>query len=389
MIVPKWSTTCTLAVKLRNLAAKSLPSSFLESFNHKKHSDHIPPLHFPEIGNLVPQLLQLGLTADTANLLHREFASTIKTLDETLFESYQTDALKFHSNVDPNPRCSFAEALQEHLLVVRAQSVQRILTTLRTRVDALIQQSRPVELTIQPNPSSPFASTSCASPSSSGPTTTSGKSRIPPQKFTREQHVALNALLARDNQYSTEEKDLIAYELDMTPDQVTRWFCNARARKKPYSCPSRRPGPAGLLQSLSPGSSARDSTMSPSPNPEPTQNFSEEEERPSTSSSSDEDTEMTIIATPSSSSSSSSSSRSDQDQDEPMDAYFDFPAYQSPAQSWPAHSPPSTLNSVPAIPFDFDSLNHSSSSCASSGDPGLWNTSLPQPVPFNFQPFAC
>ncbi|KAA1139152.1 hypothetical protein PGTUg99_036760 [Puccinia graminis f. sp. tritici] len=377
MLTPWWTTTCALAVKARTLLEQSLSPSLLGSLINRKHSNPIPPLRFPEVSNLVPQLLQLGLTPDYAQLLQHEFSSTVKRLDESLTESYQNDALKFLPNVHPNPRCSFIQASQGHLLAVRAQAVQRILAILQSRLESFVQQSRAVQTTSQPTPPSPSASTSCASPSSSGPSTTSGKSRIPPPKFTREQHVALNALLARDNQYSSEDKEVIAHELDLSYDQVNRW--------KPYSCPSRRPGPAGLLQSLSPGSSARDSTMSPSPDPEPTQNFSEEEERPSTSSSSDEDTEMTIIATPSSSS-SSSSSRSDQDQDEPMDAYFDFPAYQSPAQSWPAHSPPSTLTSVPAIPFDFDSLNHSS--CSSSGDPGLWNTSLPQPVPFNFQPFA-
>ncbi|EFP79918.2 uncharacterized protein PGTG_05143 [Puccinia graminis f. sp. tritici CRL 75-36-700-3] len=373
MVTAWWNATCAPAMKIRNLALKILPASLLDSFINQKNVDPIPPLRFPEVDDLVPQLLQLGLTPDYAQLLQHEFASTVKRVDESLSDSYQTDALKFLPNVDPNPRCSFVQALQDQLLAVRAQAVQRILTILQSRLDSFVQQSKAAQSTSEPSPSSPSASTSCDSPSSSDPSAHSGKAGIRPPKFTHKQTVVLNALLARDNQYSTEEKDLIAHELDMTPDQVNRWFCNARARKKPYSCPSRRPGPTGLLQSLSPGSSTRDSNMSPSPDPEP-----------------DEDTEMTIIATPSSSSSSSSSSsRSDQDQDEPMDAYFDFPAYQSPAQSWPAQSPPSTLTSVPAIPFDFDSLNHSSASCASSGDPGLWNTSLPQPVPFNFQPFAC
>ncbi|KAA1095992.1 hypothetical protein PGT21_001864 [Puccinia graminis f. sp. tritici] len=90
---------------------------------------------------------------------------------------------------------------------------------------------------------------------------------------------------------------------------------------------------------------------------------------------------MNIIANPSLS--SSSSSRSEADQDEPMDVYFDFPAYQLP------QSPPSTLTLVLAISFDFDLLHHSSSCCALSGDPGSWNNSLPKPIPFNFQPFSC
>ncbi|OAV84638.1 hypothetical protein PTTG_10928, partial [Puccinia triticina 1-1 BBBD Race 1] len=53
MIIPNWNTTCTRAIKLRNLAAKLLPTSFLDSFNNQNHLHAIPLLYFPEVGNLV------------------------------------------------------------------------------------------------------------------------------------------------------------------------------------------------------------------------------------------------------------------------------------------------------------------------------------------------
>ncbi|WAR53735.1 hypothetical protein PtB15_3B244 [Puccinia triticina] len=374
MITSRWNTTCATAIKVRNLIERYLPSATLSSFLTQKHSDAIPPLRFPEVGNLVPQLLQLGLSSDYANALNHEFTSTVKRMDESLSESYQADALKFKENDTlPNSRSSFIQASQCHLLGVRAQFVQRMLVILKSRVETLTQQSTSAQSASQSSPPSSSASTSSGTPSSSGPVKPSGKPRGRAPKFTKEQTAALNALLARDNQFSSEEKDLIAHELNMTREQVNRWFCNARARKKPYSCPSRQSA-APAIKSLASNTSSPAPIVSTSPPAEQIQS----PERPSTGSS--EDTDMIFLT---SASSSSASSSEGEDEDEPMNAYLDFSAC---PESWPQQH----LAPLPPVSFDFGALQ---SSCAflaptpaSADDLQRWN---PQAQTPNFQSFAC
>ncbi|KAI9611136.1 hypothetical protein H4Q26_008986 [Puccinia striiformis f. sp. tritici PST-130] len=216
-------------------------------------------------------------------------------------------------------------------------------------------------------------------------------------------------------------------------------FCNARARKKPYTCPSRRAGPTTKTIL-----SSNNSTRSDSPSTQSERSYSQG----SPQSSSSEDTEMSITNTsspsPSSSSSSLSTSPSSSSylstssttpvEDDPMEAYFDFPAYQ-PTETWPQQNQqqqdtpylqplPSQLNyqqrqhqallPLPSQqnyyhhPFDrslpYNSVsgssscdessqfsNHSSSPSNSNIGQGLWNDDLQQQLPpdFNFTPFVC
>ncbi|WAQ82908.1 hypothetical protein PtA15_3A273 [Puccinia triticina] len=373
MVVPWWNATCATALKIRNLSSKILPASLLDSFMNQKHFD-VPPLQFPEVGSLVPQLLHVGITPDNANFLNHEFSCTLQRLDESLSKSYQADALKFRENAAfPNSRSSFVQALHDHHHRLRAQFVQKLLTTLQSRVDILLQQSRSAQSAPQSSPPSSSASTSSGTPSSSGPVKSAGKPRGRAPKFTKEQTAALNALLARDNQFSSEEKDLIAYELKMTREQVNRWFCNARARKKPYSCPSRQSA-APAMKSLASNTSSPAPIVSTSPPAEQIQS----PERPSTGSS--EDTDMIFLT---SASSSSASSSEGEDEDEPMNAYLDFSAC---PESWPQQH----LAPLPPVSFDFGALQ---SSCAflaptpaSADDLQRWN---PQAQTPNFQSFAC
>ncbi|KAH9443394.1 hypothetical protein Pst134EA_031296 [Puccinia striiformis f. sp. tritici] len=387
MVIPGWSSTCAPAIKLRNLAMKLLPASFLDSCVNQKES--IPPLQFPPVDNLLPALLQ-------------------------------------NPQVPQLSKSSFIEALQVHLLGVRAQTIHKIWLALLSRAEALVQQSRSISTTSQ-----------ATSPLSSSASSTKPRGRAP--KFTKEQTAALNALLARATQYSSEDKELIAHELNLTRDQVNRWFCNARARKKPYTCPSRRAGPTTKTIL-----SSNNSTRSDSPSTQSERSYSQG----SPQSSSSEDTEMSITNTsspsPSSSSSSLSTSPSSSSylstssttpvEDDPMEAYFDFPAYQ-PTETWPQQNQqqqdtpylqplPSQLNyqqrqhqallPLPSQqnyyhhPFDqslpYNSVsgssscdessqfsNHSSSPSNSNIGQGLWNDDLQQQLPpdFNFTPFVC
>ncbi|KAH9460459.1 hypothetical protein Pst134EB_008631 [Puccinia striiformis f. sp. tritici] len=439
-MVPWWSSTCAQAIKLRSLAERILPTSFLDSYRNQQPTNIVPPLHFPEVNHLLPELLRLGFSADYTSLLYQEFLSAVTRMDETLIESYHTDAPKFLGNAGTSQvsQGAYLQAIQGQLLAVRAESLQKIWGMLLSRGQALAQQSGSVPSSS--HISSPSASTSTCNGtlSSSGPSNSSAKPRGRAPKFSKEQTAALNALLARANQYSSEDKDTIAHELNMTRDQVNRWFCNARARKKPYTCPSRRAGPTTKTIL-----SSNNSTRSDSPSTQSERSYSQG----SPQSSSSEDTEMSITNTSSPSPSSSSSSLSISPssssylstssttpvEDDPMEAYFDFPAYQ-PTETWPQQNQqqqetpylpplPAQLNyqqrqqqallPLPSQqnfyhhPFDQSSpynsvsgssacdesqfSNHSSSPSHSNIGQGLWNDDLQQQLPadFNFTPFVC
>ncbi|KAI9619872.1 hypothetical protein KEM48_008486 [Puccinia striiformis f. sp. tritici PST-130] len=227
------------------------------------------------------------------------------------------------------------EALQVHLLGVRAQTIHKIWLALLSRAEALVQQSRSISTTSQ-----------ATSPLSSSASSTKPRGRAP--KFTKEQTAALNALLARATQYSSEDKELIAHELNLTRDQVNRWvsfsfpiiatFCNARARRNHTHVL-----PAAPAQPLKLSSRSNNSTRSDSPSTQSERllpritsiefirrhrNVDHQYFSPSPSSSS-----SSLSTSPSSSSYLSTSSTTPVE-DDPMEAYFDFPAYQ-PTETWP------------------------------------------------------
>ncbi|KAH9444345.1 hypothetical protein Pst134EA_032220, partial [Puccinia striiformis f. sp. tritici] len=124
----------------------------------------------------------------------------------------------------------------------------------------------------------------------------------------------------------------------MTRDQVNRWFCNARARKNHthvlHDAPAQPPKLSSRVTTL------LEAILH--------QHNQSDYSQGSPQSSSSEDTEMSITNTSSPSPSSSSSSLSISPssssylstssttpvEDDPMEAYFDFPAYQ-PTETWP------------------------------------------------------
>ncbi|KAI9616834.1 hypothetical protein H4Q26_010468 [Puccinia striiformis f. sp. tritici PST-130] len=421
-MVPWWSSTCAQAIKLRSLAERILPTSFLDSYRNQQPTNIVPPLHFPEVNHLLPELLRLGFSADYTSLLYQEFLSAVTRMDETLIESYHTDAPKFLGNagtsqVSQAPTSKLSKvnsSLSEQKAYKRFGACYCLAAKLSPSNQDLSHQAL-ISLPHQRRPR--LATALCHHP---------------------EQTAALNALLARANQYSSEDKDTIAHELNMTRDQVNRWFCNARARKKPYTCPSRRAGPTTKTIL-----SSNNSTRSDSPSTQSERSYSQG----SPQSSSSEDTEMSITNTSSPSPSSSSSSLSISPssssylstssttpvEDDPMEAYFDFPAYQ-PTETWPQQNQqqqetpylpplPAQLNyqqrqqqallPLPSQqnfyhhPFDQSSpynsvsgssacdesqfSNHSSSPSHSNIGQGLWNDDLQQQLPadFNFTPFVC
>ncbi|KAH9444346.1 hypothetical protein Pst134EA_032221 [Puccinia striiformis f. sp. tritici] len=103
----------------------------------------VPPLHFPEVNHLLPELLRLGFSADYASLLYQEFLSAVTRMDETLIESYHTDAPKFLRNAGTSQvsQGAYLQAIQGQLLGVRAESLQKIWGMLLSRGQALAQQS--------------------------------------------------------------------------------------------------------------------------------------------------------------------------------------------------------------------------------------------------------
>ncbi|KNZ53243.1 hypothetical protein VP01_32g24 [Puccinia sorghi] len=147
---------CASAIKLRRLTESLLPASFLDSFLNVMQPGDIPPLHFPEVRDVLPELLQLGLDSNHANLLDKEFTSTVQQIDEYLLRSYQDDAPKFRSVKGlQTSRSAFIEALQSQSLAVRSQTIQRLQNTLLSHVQSL----RRTELApIIPQPSTPSTS---------------------------------------------------------------------------------------------------------------------------------------------------------------------------------------------------------------------------------------
>ncbi|KAI9611137.1 hypothetical protein H4Q26_008987 [Puccinia striiformis f. sp. tritici PST-130] len=168
MVIPGWSSTCAPAIKLRNLAMKLLPASFLDSCVNQKES--IPPLQFPPVDNLLPALLQVGLSAECASTLYQEFTNTVRQVNESLLETYCTSAPQFCQNpqVPQLSKSSFIEALQVHLLGVRAQTIHKIWLALLSRAEALVQQSRSISTTSQ-----------ATSPLSSSASSTKPRGRAP------------------------------------------------------------------------------------------------------------------------------------------------------------------------------------------------------------------
>jgi hypothetical protein len=206
-----WISMGAAALKLRQLAENSLPPSLLDSFFNEKHLDDIPPLNLPEVPNILPRLLQFGLDVTRASLLHHEFTLAINQIDKSLSHSYLKDAPKFRSVKGlQTSRVAFIEALQSQSLVVRSQSIERLWNTLLSHVQSLQRMEA--------------ATTSQTStPASTGPSNTSRKAKGRAHQFTKEQTAGLKALLAHDDQYSSEDKDLIAHELNLTRGQVNRW----------------------------------------------------------------------------------------------------------------------------------------------------------------------
>ncbi|MBW0519276.1 hypothetical protein O181_058991 [Austropuccinia psidii MF-1] len=196
-------------------------------------SNDLPALEFPSLPSMQPMLLQLGLSESLSLHYQSVFTKSVQMMDARLQQSYRMTAPRFYdSPQSPAFRLSFIEALRDSILAQRAQFVQSC-------------WSHVLLIHGQSNHSSPIStpSTGCTSSSilsSYSPSQSSSKARKGrPHMFTKEQTTALQALLTHNDRYSPEEKELIANTLSLTRDQVNRWFCNARARQKPYARPAK------------------------------------------------------------------------------------------------------------------------------------------------------
>ncbi|KAH9824959.1 putative b mating type locus [Melampsora americana] len=168
---------------------------------------------------------------DIATHCEAFFDEFIHQLSEDVKTRYQDAITKMGIQAAPHPsvQIGYVKALRSGLILYYNIGVEQALLGLKSQLSKLGLQTRIRH-------SSPAVSSPPGSHSSEAAQTRRGRPFI----FSKEQTAVLRALLVHDDQFSSEEKELIAQTLNLTRAQVNRWFCNARARggrKKPYEKP--------------------------------------------------------------------------------------------------------------------------------------------------------
>ncbi|KAG0143303.1 hypothetical protein CROQUDRAFT_661468 [Cronartium quercuum f. sp. fusiforme G11] len=197
----------------------------------------ITPLPLPARPDVRILLLRAMVPTELSANYARCFDETIDRMEASLNAQYVEGVSRLCKSNSSATRADtpYVQAFQSGLLALYNQGVQQVLLGLQSRLGEHDPSFEPTISTHTLLPSSP--------PTTSHPVK-SGKSRCGrPHVFSKEQKAVLQALLAYDDQFSSAEKELIAQNLNLTREQVNRWFCNARARggrKKPYEKPISR-----------------------------------------------------------------------------------------------------------------------------------------------------
>lgn len=237
-----WRNFANVLSNVKNIVIRIFPPTLLEPhINHTTQSVEVPPLSFPELPNRLPLLLDLGASEDHANLLYAQFIKAAQNVDATLTQQYYADVPKLwdSSLFTAGSRATYIQANQTHLILLRTQTIERLWnalfswTQIRFACPPTGEEASITDRAIICAPSS------------------KRKRQGRPSSFTAEQTFALSALFAREDQYSPEDKEFIAQTLNLTRDQVNRWFCNARARKKSTSRLPRRCGSLDSVRTVS------------------------------------------------------------------------------------------------------------------------------------------
>ncbi|MBW0530681.1 hypothetical protein O181_070396 [Austropuccinia psidii MF-1] len=234
MTASLWKTISTLSNQMKNiiLNLNVIPPGW-DCKTSCNPIDDIPVLEFPPIPSMQPMLLQLALSESLSLHYQSTYKNTVQTMDENLQQLYRTTAPQFCENPESSAsRLSYIRALRDGILNQRAEFVQRCWS------HVLLFHGQGDHPSSKSTGSTYSASPSISSSSSSSSQLSNGRKGRPPM-FTKEQTSALQTLLTHNDRYSSEEKELIGNTLGLTRDQVNRWFCNARARQKPYARPAK------------------------------------------------------------------------------------------------------------------------------------------------------
>ncbi|CAH7689647.1 expressed protein [Phakopsora pachyrhizi] len=223
-----WENIRLHAVSILDYCDKfSVPEKF-SHFNNKPIPSPMPPLTFPSLQFMRTRLECLNLS----RTLHVQVAGMLKqaisAIDKALHESYQNLLPLMQAWAPPHASHSwstndYAVAVQNVLRGLRSDSVEKLWTSLLLNLPTILGAT--TGETKRPN-ACPWSMTPLH------PRSTYKNGR--PCVFSKEQTTVLRTLLSHDDRYSLDDKQLIATALNLTREQVNRWFCNARARKKPY-----------------------------------------------------------------------------------------------------------------------------------------------------------
>ncbi|KAI8444736.1 hypothetical protein BY996DRAFT_6425382 [Phakopsora pachyrhizi] len=201
-----WENIRLHAVSILDYCDKfSVPEKF-SHFNNKPIPSPMPPLTFPSLQFMRTRLECLNLS----RTLHVQVAGMLKqaisAIDKALHESYQNLLPLMQAWAPPHASHSwstndYAVAVQNVLRGLRSDSVEKLWTSLLLNLPTILGAT--TGETKRPN----------ACPWSMTP---------------------LHPRSTYKNGRPLDDKQLIATALNLTREQVNRWFCNARARKKPY-----------------------------------------------------------------------------------------------------------------------------------------------------------
>ncbi|EGG03439.1 putative b mating type locus [Melampsora larici-populina 98AG31] len=210
---------------------ESLPTADSEEPIISQTLDYpLDPLALPDPPDVRRLLTLAAVPIEIATHYEKSFNELIYELSEYVKAKYEDAVMKIHkrASFDISVQPCYFRALRNGLIVYYNDSVQQALLSLKSRL-----------ATLESHPKISSSLPSVSSPNSSGSESHQNR-RGRPFVFSKDQTAVLRALLVHDDQFSNEEKELIAQTLNLTRAQVNRWFCNARARggrKKPYEKP--------------------------------------------------------------------------------------------------------------------------------------------------------
>lgn len=181
----------------------------------------IPSPHLPQRPDIRTILVCNGVSDRLITSCAKCFNETVDEIEECLRAQYETTVSRvcIQNSYDAKSHTGYVQALERHLAYVYSDSLEKLVNTMLAHMvssgDACaspLASSSRVKLPFEWSHRQDHTASQSAQ---------ARKGR--PHLFTKEQTKVLQALLAHDDQFSTEDKELIAQTLDLTREQVNRW----------------------------------------------------------------------------------------------------------------------------------------------------------------------